>query len=97
MIYVQPELYVQISDSRSPQSPSLAQNTSNATTVLPANAPTLGGLGDAILSGLSENPVLASNTHTVISDISGREGEVSTLVSDPPVALPSSAPTIPSS
>ena len=76
---------------------SLARNTSNATIVMPGSPPALGNLGDAILSGLSETPVLVSNKPTGVSDITGGVGEVPTVVSDSPVALPSSAPTIPSS
>ena len=92
-VLIEPGLYVQIVDPQQPQS---LFNTSNATIVLPASAPTLGDWGDANLGGLSETPVL-SNTPTGASGIPGGVGEVPTVVSDLPVALPSSAPTIPSS
>lgn len=93
-VLIEPGLYVQIVDPQQPQSLS---NTSNATIVLPASAPTLGDWGDANLSGLSETPVLVSNTPTGASDIPGGVGEVPTAVSDPLVALPPSEPTIESS
>ena len=96
-VMVEPGLYVQISDSLQLQSPSLAQNISNATTVLPASVPTLGDAANGILNGLSETPVLINNTPTGFRDISEGVGEVPTVVSDPPVGLPSSGPTIPSS
>lgn len=81
--FVDPGLYVNISDVRRGQSPSLAQNTSNATTVLPVNSSTLGEFGEAVLSGLSETSSLASTTPTGVGK--------------PLLALPLSAPTIPSS
>ena len=90
-VFVEPGLYVQIVDPQQPQS---LFNTSNATTVLPASAPTLGDWGDAYLSGLSETPVLDSNTPTGVSDIASGMGELPTAVSDPLVALPPSEPTI---
>lgn len=96
-VFVQPGLYVQIGDPRPPNS--LLSNTSNATIVLPASAPTLGDWGDANLGGLSETPIVLSSTPTTaVSDIAGSVGEVlPTAVSDLPVALHSSEPTIESS
>ena len=94
-MFVQPGLYVQISDPQQQQSPS---NISNATTVLPASAPTLGDWGDAnLFGGLSETTVLGSNAPTGVSNIAGGVGEVPTAVSDPLVALASPESTIPTS
>ena len=93
-IHVQPGLYVYIGDPRQQQSPS---NSSNATIVLPASAPTLGNWGDANLGGLSETPVLASSTSIGVSAIAGGVGGLPTVVSDHSVALPPSESTIPSS
>ena len=87
-IHVQQGLYVYIGDPRQQQSPS---NTSNATIVLPASAPTLGEWGDANLGGLRETAVLASSVPTGVSNISMEVGEVLTA------AIPPSESTIPSS
>ena len=94
-MFVQPGLYVQISDAQQQQSPS--NTPSNATIVLPASAPTIGDWGDANLGGLSETPALANHVPTGVSDIARGVGEVPTAVSDPPVALASPEPTIPTS
>ena len=79
-VFVQSGLIVTIRDTRPEQSPALAQNSSNATTVLSVNSSTVGEFGDAVLSELSVTSSLASNTPTGIGD--------------PTLLLPFPAPTI---